>query len=99
MAGVRGLHPGQGEEIVMAAFRRMSLIAASFAGAALFGPPAPAQDYESAIAQIREELGFVPSFVQTMPETALPGAWSELMALEESDVLDAKVKALIEIAV
>jgi AhpD family alkylhydroperoxidase len=52
------------------------------------------------LAEIRQTLGFVPSFVQAVPAAALPGAWIEVRDLMYSDsALDMKTKALISLGV
>ena len=50
---------------------------------------------------IEKTMGGVPSFIKAFPKAGLPGAWSELKAVEFSDqtALPPKVKALIGIAV
>jgi AhpD family alkylhydroperoxidase len=50
---------------------------------------------------IKQTLGKVPGFLSQFPKAALPGAWSEVKALEFSDdtALPSKVKALISLAV
>ena len=50
---------------------------------------------------IEQTMGGVPSFVKEVPKIALPGAWSELKAVEFSNdsAIPLKYKALISIAV
>lgn len=50
---------------------------------------------------IQQTLGGVPSFIRQVSKTALPGAWSEIKALQFSGdtALPAKFKALISLAV
>jgi AhpD family alkylhydroperoxidase len=52
-------------------------------------------------ADIQKTFGSVPSFIQQVPDAALPGFWSLVKELEVSDktVLPAKTKALISLAV
>jgi AhpD family alkylhydroperoxidase len=56
--------------------------------------------YEATLADIEATWGFVPSFVEKYPKALLPGAWANLRAIDGTDtMLDAKVKALISVAV
>jgi AhpD family alkylhydroperoxidase len=59
------------------------------------------QAYEATLKDIQQTLGGVPSFLKEVPKIALPGAWSELKAVEFSNdsAIPMKYKALIEIAV
>ena len=61
----------------------------------------PAGDVEATYKDIEQTLGKVPGFVRLVPKAALPGAWSEVKALEFSfdTALSPKVKALISLAV
>jgi len=61
----------------------------------------PAVSAAAAVEDIENTLGGVPSFLKAFPNAALPGAWSELKAVEFSDqtALPPKVKALIGVAV
>lgn len=73
------------------------------AAAALSAPAALAQDSaaDRTKAEIAEAMGSVPSFVDSVADSALPGLWGQTMALEMSGdtALDAKTKALISLAV
>lgn len=57
--------------------------------------------YEGAVADVEQTLGFVPDFIKRHPRAGLAGAWYQLKSLEfsENTALDAKTKALIELAV
>jgi AhpD family alkylhydroperoxidase len=61
----------------------------------------PAASLDATYKDIEQTLGKVPGFVHQVPKAALPGAWSEVKALEFSDntALPPKVKALISLAV
>lgn len=50
---------------------------------------------------VEQTLGKVPSFLHQIPKAALPGAWSEIKAIQFSDktALPPKMKALISLAV
>jgi AhpD family alkylhydroperoxidase len=52
-------------------------------------------------ADIQATLGFVPDFVQKIPEPMLPGAWDELKSLQlnPKTVLDGRTKELIGLGV
>lgn len=56
---------------------------------------------EAARADIKAMFGFVPGFLNTMPNAALPGAWEELKTLQLSPqtALPCKLKELIGLAV
>ncbi|MDH4985608.1 carboxymuconolactone decarboxylase family protein [Aminobacter anthyllidis] len=88
-----------------ASFRRaMTVLAGAAACSATlaFMPlPAHADDYDATIQDIEKSMGGVPSFIKQFPKSGLPGAWSELKALEFSDktALPPKTKALISLAV
>ena len=57
--------------------------------------------YDEAIADIEATVGFVPTFMLSMPKAGFAGAWQQLKELEFSGdtALSAKVKTLIELAV
>jgi AhpD family alkylhydroperoxidase len=61
--------------------------------------PHPAAD--AARADIKSTLGFVPGFLGTVPNSALPGAWEEMKSLQlnQNTALSCKVKELIGLAV
>lgn len=63
--------------------------------------PATADDaLDATYKDIEQTFGKVPEFLKAFPEAGLPGAWSELKAIEFSDgALTAKDKALISLAV
>lgn len=66
------------------------------AASAQSAPPS----YEQTLADIEATWGFVPSFVEKYPKALLPGAWANLRAIDGPDtMLDAKMKALISVAV
>jgi AhpD family alkylhydroperoxidase len=83
------------------------IVNALIVSAALIGAgialPASADDaaYNAALQDIEQTLGFVPTFMRQMPKAGFPGAWQQLKGLEfsEDTALDAKTKALIELAV
>jgi AhpD family alkylhydroperoxidase len=82
-------------------------VAAALSMAALVAPlgisAARADDaaYEATLKDIAQTMGGVPSFIKDVPKIALPGAWSELKAVEFSNdsAIALKYKALISIAV
>jgi len=57
--------------------------------------------YDSAIADIKQSLGFVPEFLAKFPASALPGAWKEFKNVEASrdTAIAPKYKSLIGLAV
>src|SRR5712671_5492905 len=67
--------------------------------AALGSAEAPAG--ESTRAEIKSAFGFVPGFLDTLPEAALPGAWDELKGFElnPNTALPLKLKHAIGLAV
>ena len=71
-----------------------SLLGASRAAAETTSGPATR-------AQIQKTLGFVPAFLNEVPDNALPGAWQELEKLQMSQntLLPGRVKELIGLAV
>ena len=83
------------------------IVNALIVSAALIGAgmafPASADDaaYNAALQDIEQTLGFVPTFMRQMPKAGCAGAWQQLKGLEfsEDTALDAKTKALIELAV
>jgi AhpD family alkylhydroperoxidase len=89
----------------LASFRRTLTVlagaAACSASIALMSLPAHADDYDATIQDIEKSMGGVPSFIKQFPRDGLPGAWSELKAIEFSDktALPSKTKALISLAV
>jgi AhpD family alkylhydroperoxidase len=64
-------------------------------------PPIPVVDAASARKDIEQTFGFLPEFLRRVPDSALPGAWTELETLKLSSTtqLSAKHKALISLAV
>jgi len=71
-------------------------------GSPLFHMEDPMSDYErkQTEKQIQAKLGFTPSFYESMPDAALPGAWQMQEQLELSETaLDNKTKELIGLAV
>jgi AhpD family alkylhydroperoxidase len=58
-------------------------------------------DAKAAISDIQTTLGFVPDFLRSLPEAALPGAWEEMKTLEMSttSAIPPKYKELIGLAV
>jgi AhpD family alkylhydroperoxidase len=61
-------------------------------------PPGPAQ---AARDDIKAMFGFVPGFLNDMPDSALPGAWDEMknMQMSPKTALPGKIKELIGLAV
>jgi AhpD family alkylhydroperoxidase len=57
--------------------------------------------YDSAMADIKQNLGFVPEFLARFPASALPGAWKEFKQVEASPdtAIPPKYKSLIGLAV
>ena len=81
-----------------------SLTRVLFLLALLFGAgTANAQSADAAKtrADIQKTFGFVPAFIQQTPDAILPGAWSELVALEmaTNTALPCETKELIGLAV
>lgn len=86
-----------------------SLASLAVAAVALVSTAAPSKEAaapqsaatQTALADIKSTLGFVPSFMQAMADDALPGAWAEMKAIQMSDktVLSAKYKELIGLGV
>jgi AhpD family alkylhydroperoxidase len=68
------------------------------AAAAKTGVAAEAQ---AAREEIKATFGFVPSFMKTIPDQALPGAWEEMKAvwLNPNSALSPKMKELVGLAV
>jgi AhpD family alkylhydroperoxidase len=62
---------------------------------------APASEASATRAAIKKMLGFVPGFLNAMPDSALPGAWGELSGLQlnPNTALPPKIKELIGLAV
>lgn len=87
----------------LASLRRIVTVLAGAAAcsATLAFAPALAGDYDATVKDIQKTMGSVPSFVSQFPRAGLPGAWSELKAIELSDktALSPKTKALISLAV
>lgn len=87
----------------LASLRRIvTVLAGAAACSATFAfAPALAGDYDATVKDIQKTMGSVPSFVSQFPRAGLPGAWSELKAIELSDktALSPKTKALISLAV
>ena len=86
--------------------RRWTLVLLSLAGlfwgglAFAEGEPkgaVPASEAQAARAQIRKMFGFVPAFLNGMPDSALPGAWAEMSGLQmnPNTALPPKIKELI----
>lgn len=74
-------------------------VALLFGGAAL---PAIADDaYDTAVGNVEQTLGFVPTFMMQMPKAGFAGAWQQLRDLEfsEDTALSQKEKALIALGV
>jgi AhpD family alkylhydroperoxidase len=63
--------------------------------------PAFAQSADDTLKEIESAMGGVPTFVQQIAKSAVPGFWSLVRDLEFSDktALDPKTKALISLAV
>ena len=61
----------------------------------------PPNEAAATRAEIERMIGFVPSFLKALPDSALPGAWAEMKTLQISDktALPCKVKELIGLAV
>lgn len=73
------------------------------AGKPAAGKPAaqPAGPAQTARDDIKSMFGFVPGFLNDMPDSALPGAWEEMKALQmnPNTALPGKIKELIGLAV
>jgi AhpD family alkylhydroperoxidase len=63
--------------------------------------PARSAEARAARADIQATLGFVPGFLKTVPDLALPGAWEEMKGLQlnPDTALSGKTKELIGLAV
>jgi len=63
--------------------------------------PSPAEAARATRVEIRQTYGFIPRFIQAIPDAMLPAFWMMEKDLEESPhtALDAKTKALIGLAV
>jgi AhpD family alkylhydroperoxidase len=61
----------------------------------------PTNAAQAARAEIKGMFGFVPGFLDTMPDAALPGAWEEMKTIQmsPSTALPAKIKEAIGLAV
>jgi AhpD family alkylhydroperoxidase len=86
---------------------RASTAAAPAATAPAAGPAAAASTApalaaaDRARADIKTTWGFLPAFLKSVPEAALPGAWEEMKALQlnPNTALPSKIKELIGLAV
>jgi AhpD family alkylhydroperoxidase len=60
-----------------------------------------ASDAQDSRADIKKVLGFMPGFLDSMPDSALPGAWLEMKGLQlnPNTALPPKIKELIGLAV
>jgi AhpD family alkylhydroperoxidase len=64
------------------------------------GPSIAVVDGKTALSDIQQTFGFVPDFLRSVPEAALPGAWREMKDVKlGATALPAKVKSLISLAV
>jgi AhpD family alkylhydroperoxidase len=83
------------------------LTAAVLVTVTMSGRPAIADDHkrspeaEAALADIAKTLGFVPGFLQNLPDPALPGTWEEMKGLQlnPNTALSGRVKELIGLGV
>jgi AhpD family alkylhydroperoxidase len=85
--GMQGMQPGMGMQ------KGMSKPAA---------PVSPASGAaQAARADIKNTVGFLPAFLNAVPDVALPGAWEEMKTLEmnPNTTLPGKIKELIGLAV
>src|SRR5262245_24772860 len=73
----------------------------SGASLASAGGASHSREAQAARADITKTLGFVPGFLDAMPDAALPGAWAEMKGLQlnPSTALPGRVKELIGLAV
>jgi len=64
-------------------------------------PTIQASDAQDTRADIKKVLGFMPGFLDSMPDSALPGAWLEMKGLQlnPNTALPPKIKELIGLAV
>jgi AhpD family alkylhydroperoxidase len=69
-------------------------------GLALYAQP-PATPAEATFKQIKQQFGFVPTFMKGIPDEGVTAAWDEMQALEMSTdtALPGKVKELISLGV
>jgi len=63
--------------------------------------PAPVDELQTTLSDIKTTLGFVPEFLKETPDSILPGAWQEMKGLEMNPqtVLSGQLKELISLAV
>jgi AhpD family alkylhydroperoxidase len=79
----------------------------ALAASVVVASPQPAEDAGAptsvveARADIQVTLGFMPTFLKSLPQAALPGAWAQLESLQlnPDTALDGKTKELIGLAV
>lgn len=79
-----------------------TIVMAAIVAAGAFAVPAAAQETAAqTYSEIKEALGFVPTFMQEYPEHGIRGAWIMTRDMEFSDrtALSPKVKSLINVAV
>lgn len=77
------------------------IISAALIVGASFPVAADEASYETALRDIEQTLGFVPTFMRQMPKAGFAGAWQQLKDLEfnENTSLPPKVKTLIALGV
>jgi AhpD family alkylhydroperoxidase len=86
----------------MKTFKRFTMMAVAVAGLALAsGAQAETPAAAAAKADIQKTIGFVPQFLNRLPEAALPGTWEELKTLQlsPSTALNGRTKELIGLGV
>jgi AhpD family alkylhydroperoxidase len=79
----------------------LSTLVAVLASSVAFPAIADPMTYDEALADIEATVGFVPTFMLSVPKAGFAGSWLQLKELEFSGdtALSAKVKTLIELAV
>jgi AhpD family alkylhydroperoxidase len=87
----------------MSKIRSVAAVTAALAVGALTSgfAGADAESYATALQDVEQTFGFIPTFMQALPVAGFDGAWAQLKGLEfsEDTALDAKTKALISLAV
>lgn len=84
-----------------------AILAALLGSTALAEPPStsaaagPSREAQATRTEIEHMFGFIPGFLKTLPDSVLPGAWTEMKSLQmnPSTALPGKVKELIGLAV
>jgi AhpD family alkylhydroperoxidase len=81
------------------------VVAPLFFGAVVLAAPEKGRkattELDTTLADVKQTLGFVPSFIKQVPAFALPGAWAEMkgLSLNPNTALPPKIKELMALAV